>query len=424
MATIAFAYRSIKKEAPVLVRLLYYMEGSKKRYSIYGKTKFVVEKEFWESYQSGTKFKGDNKDKSIDLNDFKKDISNFILDAFNSVKDKSLIDKKWLNDTIHRFYNPPNEEEGKPSIPDLLIEYFDYYMNARRHELSNVTLKKLKVIKHKLQRYDRNLKIKDINDDFKNSFVEWCKSESYSINTIGRELKDIKTIVKHARIKGAKVHPEHELLKLDKEKTPKIYLDFEELKKIQEVVGLTDYLDNARDWLLISCFTGQRISDFMRFNKSMVRIENDVPILEFTQVKTGAEMAIPILPEVQAVLDKRGGDFPRRISDQRYNEWIKKVCEKAGINKMTKGKISLNISKDKNETKMRNVYGIYPKWKLITSHVGRRSFATNYYGKLPTTFLIGITGHSTEKMFLNYIGKGQKDLFFDAYEYFKKMNEK
>lgn len=416
MATIAFAYRSIKDIAPLQVRLLYRLDGSKKRFSIYGPTKFEVSKTFWEKYQSGIRFSGENKDKSLDLDNFKKEITDFILDAFKSVSDKNTIDKDWLKKTVHEYYNPPQLTENKPSIPETLLGYFDFYIDARRHELSNVTIKKLNVIKRKLQRYNGGLLIKDINDDFKNSFVGWCKAESYSINTIGRELKDIKTIVKHARIKGVEVHSEHELLKLEREKTPKIYLDFEELQKIQEVEGLTDYLDNARDWLLISCYTGQRISDFMRFNKSMIRIENDVPILEFTQVKTGAEMAIPILPEVKAVLDKRGGDFPRRISDQRYNEWIKKVCDHSGIHKMTKGKVSLNLSNDKKKTKMRNVFGLYPKWQLITSHVGRRSFATNYYGKLPTTFLIGITGHSTEKMFLNYIGKGQKDLVFDAYK--------
>ena len=39
----------------------------------------------------------------------------------------------------------------------------------------------------------------------------------------------------------------------------------------------------------------------------------------------------------------------------------------------------------------------------------RRSFATNLYGKLPTPLIMQITGHSTEKMFLNYIGKNSLD---------------
>ena len=60
-------------------------------------------------------------------------------------------------------------------------------------------------------------------------------------------------------------------------------------------------------------------------------------------------------------------------------------------------------------TEKRKVEGKYEKWKLITSHVCRRSFATNQYGILPTPLIMQITGHSTEKMFLNYIGKNSYD---------------
>ncbi len=45
----------------------------------------------------------------------------------------------------------------------------------------------------------------------------------------------------------------------------------------------------------------------------------------------------------------------------------------------------------------------------MTSHICRRSFATNQYGILPTALIMQITGHSTEKMFLNYIGKNSLD---------------
>jgi integrase len=52
---------------------------------------------------------------------------------------------------------------------------------------------------------------------------------------------------------------------------------------------------------------------------------------------------------------------------------------------------------------------VYPKYKLITSHVCRRSFATNNYGVLPTPLIMQVTGHATERMFLNYIGKNSLD---------------
>ena len=62
--------------------------------------------------------------------------------------------------------------------------------------------------------------------------------------------------------------------------------------------------------------------------------------------------------------------------------------------------------------------GIYKKYELVTSHIGRRSFATNFYGKIPTSFLIYMTGHSTEAMFLNYIGKSNKDIALEMTKYF------
>jgi integrase len=61
---------------------------------------------------------------------------------------------------------------------------------------------------------------------------------------------------------------------------------------------------------------------------------------------------------------------------------------------------------------------IFKKWELVSSHIGRRSFATNLYGKIPTTYLIYVTGHSTETMFLTYIGKSNKDIAMELTNYF------
>ena len=43
------------------------------------------------------------------------------------------------------------------------------------------------------------------------------------------------------------------------------------------------------------------------------------------------------------------------------------------------------------------------KWEFLSSHVERRIFVTNFYGKIPTPILMEATGHSTERMFLKYI---------------------
>ena len=65
-------------------------------------------------------------------------------------------------------------------------------------------------------------------------------------------------------------------------------------------------------------------------------------------------------------------------------QWV----QQSVANKKTKGKLFDKITK-------RKVEGVYPKWKLITSHVCRRSFATNQYGILPVSLIMQITAHST-----------------------------
>ncbi|WP_264565856.1 tyrosine-type recombinase/integrase [Flavobacterium sp. N3904] len=179
---------------------------------------------------------------------------------------------------------------------------------------------------------------------------------------------------------------------------------------------MPDYLDNARDWLIISCYTGQRVSDFMNFDKSKIRIETNskgkkVSLIEFTQMKTKQNIALPLHPEVVKILNKRKGEFPRPISDVNYNKYIKLVALKANINELMEGsKLDGSIN--------RKVKKVYTKDELVTSHIGRRSFATNYYGVIPTPLIMSATGHQSEKMFLNYIGKSQTDRAKSLSKYF------
>ena len=135
------------------------------------------------------------------------------------------------------------------------------------------------------------------------------------------------------------------------------------------------------------------------------------PLIEFTQVKTDKIMTIPLHSKIIEIMKKYEGNFPRKISDQRYNEHIKKVCEKAKINTPTHGTL---FDHDKKEKVTKD----YPKHLLVSSHIGRRSFATNNYGKIPTSFLMYITGHTTEAMFLTYIGKSNKDIAMELTNYF------
>ena len=89
------------------------------------------------------------------------------------------------------------------------------------------------------------------------------------------------------------------------------------------------------------------------------------------------------------------------------------------INSKKSTKVEDNGAKTiKSRYSYRKLEGLFEKWELVTSHIGRRSFATNFYGEIPTSYLIYVTGHSTEIMFLNYIGKSNKDLAMELTKYF------
>lgn len=425
MATVNFLYRSTKETAPLNLRLLFRHDN---RDFVFGaKTKFEVKKHYWSKQHKLQRTKDiDVLNRQTEVNNELTKISNHILTSFNSIPESEVLDivnKQWLQTQIDNYYTPPKtkEEQEQDKIPTDLIGYIDFYVADKKSEVTKSTLAKVGVNKNLLIKFEKDqkhsLSIKDVNNQFKIDFETYCLGKGYAPNTIARALRFIKTLCRHAQNNGLEVSYQLNNIKPKYEKTESIYLTFEELEQIEKTSDLPDYLENAKDWLIISAYLGQRISDFLNFTSDMIRYEDGNPLLEFTQKKTGKLMTIPVHHKVIEILNKRNGQFPRSISDQRYNEYIKEVCERAGLIQMVKG--SKKVETAPNSKQYRKETGMYPKWELVTSHIGRRSFATNFYGKIPTTYLIYITGHSTETMFLAYIGKSNKDLAKEVFSYFK-----
>tara|TARA_B110000240_G_scaffold47153_1_gene53421 strand:+ start:572 stop:988 length:417 start_codon:yes stop_codon:yes gene_type:complete len=102
-------------------------------------------------------------------------------------------------------------------------------------------------------------------------------------------------------------------------------------------------------------------------------------------------------------------EFLRRVSQVVFNKQIKALCRMAGIEDL--------VSEFKNNPKTRRKEIVNaPKYEFVTSHIMRRSFASNYYGKIETPLLMNITRHSKESTFLTYIGTHQnKDALADLF---------
>lgn len=83
------------------------------------------------------------------------------------------------------------------------------------------------------------------------------------------------------------------------------------------------------------------------------------------------------------------------MSNQKYNDYLKELCEEAGINREVQ--IVKKIGK-------RRIFEKYKKYELISSHTGRRSFITLSLkkGLLPEQ-VMKITGHKKRSTFHKYV---------------------
>ena len=410
MASIYLLLQSKKSPAVIYIRL---RDG--RTLDIKAKTNYHIDPINWDEVEQRPTKKAL---KDIHIANLDTDLATLktdLLKEYNNSKGKKVVDADWLRN----FINPPQEQEKHP---DKLVDYIDTFIEFKKADVKSSTVTKCNVIKHLLMRYEKETKttlyIRDIDAKFKMDFEKYCIKVGYAPNTTARNIRFIKTFCRHAKANGVETHYQLDSIKAKYHKVENIYLDEKEIAAIEKIESkkLTEGLENARDWLLISCYCGQRVSDFLRFDKSMIRYEKNKagelkPLIEFTQVKTEKIMTIPLHKKIIEIMKKYDGNFPRKISDQKYNEHIKKVCEAAEINQPTHGtlfdhKIKEKVTKD------------YPKHLMVSSHIGRRSFASNNYGKIPTSFLMYITGHTTAAMFLTYIGKSNKDIAMELTNYF------
>jgi len=405
------------KAVPIYIRL-----QDTKKVDFETKTNFSILPTEWNAESQRPKNLKTDYFKNLDTD--LQDLKTSLLKKYNN-SGGEIVNTAWLKEFINPKQNA-GEVKDDDSASVYLLDNIKSYIEFKKTLLKEGTIKKLNVLKNKVIKYEaeKNIKleIKNIGTEFQKDFEAFSKKHNYAKNTVAMDLKFIKNRCIDMAGEGAEVSKSLKKIQIKSEKVLFVYLDFDEIDLIKKAT-LPDYLDNARDWLVISCYTAQRVSDFMRFTTDMLRTERGkggkkITLIDIMQVKGEKPVSLPLHKEVLNIIEKRGG-FPHAISDVKYNVYIKKVCKKAGLTDLVLGSKKVEVGKYKNgKKKFRQVVGMYPKHELVSSHIGRRSFATNYYGKIPTSLLIAATGHSTEQMFLKYIGKSSSDRAMELADWF------
>lgn len=416
MATVKFLLQSKSESANVYIRFSIDRKTVIKR-----KSGFIVNPKYWSDTLAQPI------QKTLETKSLKSKLdklANFINDAYNEGVSKGILfTGDWLQDQIDIFNNK------KPVLElDVLLNYIQKYIDDAPYKtnqkketgLSHGRIQNLKLFKNTILRYQteafsgKRILINDINIQFVENYKIWLFKQNYSVNYVGKNIANLKTICFDAFKNDIETSSQLKNIKgISEKKRPEqiIILTDEEQQKIKEATLLRESLVNARKWLLLGCLIGQRGGDLLSITEKNIKDINGIKIIEIKQQKTGKLVAIPLLPEALEIVES---GMPYKISLPRFNEYIKNVCQVAEINEPITAKIKVT---GRNPLKTQTL----PKYNFITSHVCRRSFATNFYARIPTPILMNITAHGSESMFLAYIGKTTYDNAFQMVEYFSKL---
>ena len=311
-----------------------------------------------------------------------------------------------------------NREFKKESSLDNNFKYFtdfvtDFIKNApkltnrntnRKYSASNI--KHYSKVNLRLIEFEKYRGSKILMDKFNinmyDELLNYLNTKGYAKNTIGSFVKSIKVFLRKAEEFGHEVHKDYKdnNFTVLKEDSISLALRLDEIELIfKHDFSENKRLENTRDISIIGLWTGLRVSDLLNLqeinpNEKFIEVQP-----QKTKNSSGVKVVIPLHQNIIEVIKQRG--MPRRISDVKFNLYFKEVCFEVGLTDEVKGSL---LIKDEEKDIYRKKIGVYEKYKLVSSHTCRRSFATNFYLMgLPALTIMAITGHTTEKSFLAYI---------------------
>lgn len=374
------------------------------------KTGIYVEPKNWSEAKQRIKTNSSVSNADL-LNNKLSKLEQFIFENYNiEYNSSAYISKTWLKENVGKFFNRVSENE---SYKVYIVNWVERFVKeAKNRTFNGSKLKKRSINNYtstlsKLKAFEtfkkKKIKFEDIDLVFHSDFISYCRNEEkLNNNTIGSIVSRIKTFCRNAEMDGLSVNPKfkHRDFNLPKSETIDTYLSDNEINLIyNHDFSDSARLDNARDLFVIGLRTGLRISDILSITKENL-LGN---VINITTQKTNQNLTIPIHPQFKAILDKRNGSLPNKISSQKFNLYIKEICKEVEINELTPG------HKMNDETK-RKEFGYHPKHELIKSHSCRRSFTTCLFlAGIDNSTIMAATGHKSSKQLISYVKASQED---------------
>ena len=403
-----FNLRVPKSKNPTLISLILRFYGNRLVYS----TGHSVHPTDWDSITQRPIIKKQR----IDLLKIKRSLddlafccNNIFLEAENGVlttaKVKELLDLKTGKRKPKKSSTRIKEEKNKkPSFLEFvdieLAEMKSTGMRASSLKTYTHYVNTIKWFAKEVGKFD----YEDVDWNLRLEFIDWLASKNYKLSCGNKTLSVLRQFMDRARRKKLHANVDYHgsgwMVPQKKAKGQKVILNNTELQKLAEL-NLEGYERKVRDLFLIGAGTGQRFSDFSRYQpENFYRTINGVPILSVVSQKTDTPAKVPLnlFPWLIPTLEKYNYASPK-VCMQKLNSIIKGLSKQAGITD------NIFIVDQYMGRKPRVEKSYVPKYSEVSSHACRRSFATNLYRMgYRLSQIMPMTGHSSESQLREYIG--------------------
>jgi integrase len=348
-------------------------------------------------------------------------------EAIDQIPTPSQLQKKYedrLNGSVPQKPAPEPKKVCKPKEHDF-FKVYDMFLKecGEKNAWTEATFEKMEAMRVDLTTFKKNIKFSDLTEATLTEFIAYMRDskklrtprkkkgdrEDYDQedlvglknSTIEKKLGYLRWFLNWATDRGYNTNLDykkfHPTLKMTQRKV--IYLTKEEIARVRdlELSESQAYLDPIRDIFLFCCFSGLRHSDVNNLRRSDIKGDH----IEVTTVKTADSISIELNKVTRDILEKYK-DTPFKdnkalpnYTNQAMNRDIKELCKLAGINEEIRvTTYKGNVRTDK----------IQPKWELVGTHTGRRTFIVNALSLgITPNIVMKWTGHSDYKAMKPYI---------------------
>lgn len=297
-----------------------------------------------------------------------------------------LLGRKKVSGTVTRIYD---------FIYEFILER-EVEKDQSKFEYSYNTRKNYKALNKMILEYEKERNVKLIAENLdKQQYLDFqkkCQEKACKCNTVWTYMKNLTAVLKKIRGKyKIEIFDAKEELGYGERITPKtedkVYLDFFEIEEIIKFNAPNKEMNNIKLILLTLLFSGVRYSDVYKVIPKHTYKDRSIEFryAHFLTTKNPTEVVIPLVKPLEDAILKNNGKTATRISQNEFNRGVKVLCKMIGF---TTNK-QLSYTNGKGVVKLENKF----HYEFVSSHVGRRSFITNFINIVPPTLIAKITGH-------------------------------